>query len=105
MTTFTHGTYDDAANTWLVGSVMTTRYDLEQAFGGPTNTDLSGCGKVTTEWVLKFDDGAVATIYDWKRYEMGAPAPLELEEWHIGGRTDEVAVRVIQILRDKEVIV
>lgn len=105
MTLFTHGNYEDAAGTYLVGSVLTTRYDLEQAFGEPTNTDLSGCGKVTTEWVLKFDDGAVATIYDWKRYELGAPAPLEIEDWHIGGVSSDDAEKVLQVLRDKDLIV
>ena len=48
-------------------------------------------GKVTTEWIARFDDGAVATVYDWKRYDEGAPGMDEVYDWHIGG-TDGTGV-------------
>lgn len=98
--TFTHGVDEDVWGTHLVDSVQTTRRTLEKAFGAPTHTDPSGDGKVTTEWILKFEDGTVATIYDWKRYEMGAPALDEREDWHIGGRDLAASIKVRSVLDD-----
>lgn len=98
--TFTHGTDEDVFMTHLIGGVQTTRRVLEKAFGAPTHSDPSGDGKVTTEWILKFEDGTVATIYDWKRYEMGAPALDEREDWHIGGRDMAASNAVLAVLED-----
>lgn len=79
--------------TWLQGYTVATRRELEAAFGKP---EFWGEGdKVTTEWAILFDDGIVATIYDWKRYEMGAPAMDERIEWNIGGR-DPIAVERVE---------
>ena len=76
--------------TSLQGYVTSTRRGLESTFGKPC---YEGEGdKTTTEWEILFDDGTVATIYDWKRYELGAPAMDECIEWNIGGQ-DAVAVR------------
>lgn len=71
----------------LKGYVKTTRADIEKVFGEPTFTE-SGDGKTTVEWVVAVEDedGTIfATIYDWKRYELGTPAPNELMYWNIGG--------------------
>lgn len=45
--------------------------------------------KTDVEWIIEFNDGAVATIYNWKdgkNYcgEEGLE-PHEIKEWHIGG--------------------
>lgn len=95
---FTQGTVDDIHMTCLQGEVFTTRRKIQEAFGEPTSTETSGDGKVTTEWILVFDDGEVATIYDWKRYDLGAPEMDEVEDWHIGGKSHEVVNRVLELL-------
>ena len=46
--------------------------------------------KSDAEWYIEFEDGNVATIYNWKdgkNYcgEDGLPVQ-QIEEWHIGGR-------------------
>ena len=79
----------------LQGYVTTTRAALIERFGMPTYTDNSENEKVTTEWVIKYENGVIATIYDWKRYEEGAPALNEIYEWHIGGY-NELAVTQVQ---------
>lgn len=79
-------TGDFAAGTHLVGYVTATRNEIEAVFGSPL-IEASFEGKVTTEWGIEFADGTIATIYDWKRYEIGAPRPTEVYEWHIGGHT------------------
>lgn len=80
-------------------------HDIVNAFGNPNS---KGDGyKVSCEWIIEFEDGLVATIYDWKvgrfysdddwGYSYGL-APEEINEWHIGGHTGLVAERVRHIL-------
>jgi hypothetical protein len=69
--------------TSLKGYVTTTMRDLTAAFGEP-NFYYPG-DKVTVEWVHIFEDGSVATVYDWKRYDLGAPDMDEVMEYNIGG--------------------
>ena len=71
--------------TSLQGYTETTKRKLIEVFGEPEYYDEGD--KVTVEWCLKFEDGTVATIYDWKRYELGTPALDELMHWNIGGNS------------------
>lgn len=70
--------------TSLQGYVDATRAQLVEVFGEPEPIESSD-GKVTTEWIIEFEDKTVATIYDWRRHELGAPTDDELYSWHIGG--------------------
>jgi len=81
VTTFKHYT-EGFAGTGLVGYVETEYKDLVEVFGVPTFSDTSDDGKVTAEWCLKFIDGTLATIYDYKEYS----TPRGVYKWHIGGR-------------------
>lgn len=83
-----------AIGTSLRGYVIATRAEIENVFGAPTMAHDDASDKVTTEWVVDFGNEVVATIYDWKRYEMGVPEMDERIEWHIGGRTNEVLLPV-----------
>lgn len=74
----------ETSGTFLQGYVETTKADLIRAFGEPTNYEDS---KVTIEWGLRFEDRTIATIYDWKRYELGTPKDDELMTYNIGGFT------------------
>jgi len=44
---------------------------------------------------LEFEDGTVATIYDWKEYE----TPMGLYRWHIGGKNNLAVARVTRALK------
>ncbi len=84
--------------THLVGFVRSTRRELQERFGKPmTFSPLDTDGKVTTEWLIEFEDDVIASIYDWKRYELGTPALDEVYNWHIGGvgQTDEATPHVL----------
>lgn len=83
----------------LVGYVTTTRLHIESVFGEPTYNTESPDGKVTTEWVIVLPDGTRATIYDWKRYEEGAPDFDEEYEWHIGGNSHKVESLIQEYLK------
>jgi len=93
---FTTAPFDAITGTSLQGYVTTTRSMIESAFGEPE--ELGEGDKVTTEWAILFDDGTVATIYDWKRYEMGAPETNEVIEWHIGGKEKRAVDMVLTAL-------
>lgn len=82
----TNISHKNVYGTSLRGYVTTTRRVLEEAFGEPV---FFGEGdKVTVEWMIRFEDGSVATVYDWKRYEEGTPDMDEVLEWNIGGKHD-----------------
>jgi len=88
---------DDLINsngTWLQGTAIVDYFTVRNALGEPLRID--GDGKVQAEWVIQFEDGEVATVYDWKEYT--TPAEL-VTEWHIGGRDPEVVTRVKSILQ------
>ena len=75
--------------TSLKGYVLTTYDNLVEIFGEPTFLG-SEDGKTTAEWIIEFEDGLVATIYDWKMGE----TPMDLYEWHVGGNSVEVVKRI-----------
>jgi hypothetical protein len=90
---------DRSGGTFLVGRVQATRSQLVEVFGQPMYTAAdSGDGKVTTEWVLEFDEGTVATVYDWKRYELGTPGLNEEIMWNVGGHSPRAATLVQEAL-------
>jgi hypothetical protein len=93
MATFTRCTFNDNVSdgTSLQGYITTNIQNLKKVLGDPTyegNDD-----KVTCEWVIKFADDTVATVYDWKERS----TPQGEYDWHIGGH-DKIAVAAIRKL-------
>jgi hypothetical protein len=87
---------EETGGTWLQGHIVTTRASLTEVFGEPTRYDEGD--KVTVEWGLQFEDGTIATVYDWKRYEEGTPELYEEITYNIGGLTVEAVARVKEAL-------
>ena len=86
--------------TSLKGEVLTTFSELCEVFGQPDQGPNADMDKVTCEWALKFADGTIATIYDWKT----GSTPFGQYEWHIGGHDYTAVERVlfeIEMHRDK----
>lgn len=80
-----------------------TRYnDIVAVFGEPTTGDEY---KVDAEWIIKFDDGLIATIYNYKtgKNYLGKQGLsvefLSGDSWHIGGRDKVVVDRVNSLLK------
>jgi hypothetical protein len=94
---FTHGDGSETNGFSYQGTHMTTYDDLVKAFGQPTQ---KGDGeKTTVEWVIKFNDGTVATIYDWKY----GHTPKDFTEWNIGGKCKQDYYNVIfQLMRGEK---
>ena len=89
----------DYMGTCLQGYVDTTYDALVAAFGKPTTADEY---KVDWEWLVEFDDGTIATVYNWKdgpNYcgSEGLKAS-QITEWHIGGNSERVMTLVGEVL-------
>ena len=84
---------EEISGVWLQGyTCPTTRAELTAVLGEPIQFEAGD--KVTIEWGVRLG-GTIATVYDWKRYELGTPADDELMVYNIGG-TDPKAVSLIQ---------
>ena len=80
----------DVCGTCLQGTINTSYDRLVELFGEPTRGE-SGDGKVQVEWAVKFNDGTLATIYDWKEDKTASA----VTEWHVGGYTQHALYNVI----------
>jgi hypothetical protein len=74
--------------TSLQGYIATTYDKLVETFGEPNG---SSGDKTNSEWILKFPDGTIATIYDWKLSQ----TPKDLYDWHIGGHSKKAVGAVL----------
>lgn len=88
----------EKAESWKISGThfmdgMLASYDqLVDVFGAPHGP--SEDGKTRFNWVLEFDDGTIATIYDYKM-------PLFDNDkrvyWHVGGHNRSAWYQVIDI--------
>ena len=91
----------DANGTHLQGHVNTTYDRLVEVFG---KEHSKGDGyKVQAEWVLKFADGTIATIYDYKEGKNycgnHGKSKQHVTDWHIGGSHPLAEHHVLAALR------
>ena len=89
----------DINGTHLQGHIQANYADLVHLFG-EQSVEFDNY-KSDAEWAIQFDDGSVATIYNWKNGKNYCGEDgLELEEiqdWNIGGRTPDVVQRIYAI--------
>ncbi len=85
----------------LKGEFPITFAELVEIFGkpnyGPNDHNLD---KVTCEWMIEFEDGVKASIYDYKTHS----TPMGEYEWHIGGYDAQAYTHVVDAIvlhRDK----
>ena len=72
-----------ASGTHLVGYIDLTYADIVSVLG----EDEGGADKSLAMWSIKFEDGQIATIYDYKNYGWNKE---DITHWHIGGNDDKV---------------
>jgi len=91
----------ESSGTCLQGNIVCSYSLIEDTFGPPEDLALfQGItdGKVDVEWVIKFEDDTIATIYNWKNGPMyRGPVgidPKNNEDWHIGGHSPDAVSRV-----------
>lgn len=97
----THNENDliNANMTSLRGAITCTYTDLVRTFGEPMKDGFDDY-KSDAEWKVQFENGTVATIYNWKdgkNYcgEQGLEV-WEITDWHIGGHEFDC----VQYVRD-----
>ena len=88
---FRRADVDNIGGTSLRGYIHTTFWHLVSVFGDP---HLVNGDKTNAEWILIFNDGTIATIYDWKE----PTVPLGYHNWHIGGLSQDAVQRVTDVL-------
>lgn len=89
----------DSEGTFYLSEIQAEYYQLVELFGYPSEGDGY---KVDAEWTIKFDDGLIATIYNWKNgknYKGNIGLPKEkITHWHIGGKDERVVELIKNIL-------
>lgn len=86
--------------TGFKGDFAITYAELVEIFGQPDCGPNADMDKVTCEWCLKFEDGTIASIYDYKT----GRTPFDEYNWHIGGHSTAAYDRVVETItlhRDK----
>jgi hypothetical protein len=78
--------------TTLQGYLQATYDTIVKILGEPTRGP-SADNKTTCGWILKNEDGNVATLYDWKT----ETTPLSPYNWHIGGFDDSAVLGVQEL--------
>tara|TARA_R100000322_G_scaffold140306_1_gene96038 strand:- start:3328 stop:3648 length:321 start_codon:yes stop_codon:yes gene_type:complete len=90
----------DVNGTHLQGYIGVTFDCLCELFGEPTWGDEY---KVDWEWMVQFEDGTVATVYNWKNGPNycghRGMMPHMIKEWHVGGHTREALNHVQDLLK------
>jgi hypothetical protein len=71
----------DIGGTHRFGTLEASRKEIARQFGEPD----TGYPKSTYHWQVKFPDGSVVTIYDYRKRNRFADAD-EVREWSIGSR-------------------
>ena len=97
----------DPSGTSLVGEVECSFYDILETFGRPEAGDEY---KIDAHWSIEFDDGLVATIYNWKNGlnyhgaigKYHGSQLTDITEWHIGGKDKVVVDRIKGMLGIKD---
>lgn len=101
---FKKASWEKVSGTHLQGYIYEDYDRLVEAFGEPSEGDGY---KVDAEWIIEFDDGTVATIYNWKNgrnYCGGDGLDVEaITDWHIGGRSKR-AVELVQAVLDNVIV-
>jgi len=85
--------------TSLKGKIYCSYYTLVSLFGQPTVGDEY---KTDAQWEVEFDDGTVASIYNWKNGKNYCGADgldvQDINEWNVGGRPYGVEDRIQQVI-------
>lgn len=88
--------------TSLVGELTLNYNDIKKVFGEPHGSDGY---KSDAEWEIEFEDGVVATIYNWKdgkNYNGASGTPkTKIKEWHIGGHSSQAVQNIIKVMGEK----
>jgi hypothetical protein len=97
LSTVTNGTH-------LQGYINASYDDITATLGYPFEHGFDDM-KCDAEWTIEFDDGLVATIYNWKNGKnyLGADGLdlCDIKQWNIGGNSGRVVQLVLDLINTK----
>ena len=105
---YDESTIEELNGSHLQGTITATPYHtLVKIFGEPHDYRGHRGEKIDVEWMLKFADGTVASIYNWKygiNYLQNSGTPVEqISQWNVGGHSRESYAQVLAtVLGHKE---
>ena len=73
--------------------------ELVELFGNPITTEDND---IRFQWLIEFEDGLLATIYDWKVDYSQKCVMTQPIEWHVGGHDPRVMDRIYKLTRIDE---
>lgn len=88
----------------LRGHITTSYANLVEVFGEPLKDGFDNY-KSDAEWIVQFEDGLVATIYNYKNginycgTEHGTPT-MSIRDWNVGGHDTAVVAHVRDALKE-----
>ena len=89
----------DVGGTCLQGYIEVDYKKLTELFGKPHDSDGY---KVDAEWDIEFEDGTVATIYNYKTGKnyngKSGTAKTKITSWNIGGHENKVVELINKII-------
>lgn len=95
----------DASGTHFLGTISISYYELLKRFGEPTDGDYY---TMDASWSIRFEDGTVATIYNYKNGKnYNGPVGIPVEEiynWNIGGHEPKALDYIIDLLMNKPIL-
>ena len=93
----------ETSGTSLMGSIRLDYYDILDKLGKPHESDLY---KTDAEWDIEFDNGTIATLYNWKdgKNYCGKEGlfPYQIVEWYIGGFNQQALERVNKLFKEND---
>ena len=85
--------------THVIGHITCTYGDIVKVFGEPNESDGY---KSDAGWDIKWDDGTVSTIYNWKNgnnYNNDGTRTESIVEWNVGGKNEKAVSKLLEKLR------
>lgn len=96
---WTRGNLEKISGSFYVGQIDLSFLDIVRKLG-PASAK-SPDGKVKARWIIKFEDGTIASLYDWK----SGTSIKDLSNWRIGGHSYLAMYYVYQIFeKEREAI-
>jgi len=96
--------FEDTGGTHLQGYIDTTYENIVSVLGKQHHHGDDY--KTDAEWNIKFEDGTIATLYNWKNglnYCRDEGLPLEdITEWNIGGHSPRAVALLTDLLKKSD---
>jgi hypothetical protein len=88
-----------SAGTHLIGHITCNYEDIVEVFGKPNESDGY---KSDAGWDIKWNDGTVSTIYNWKNgnnYNNDGTRTESIVEWNVGGKDQKALNYVLRAIK------